>query len=490
MENQSIQQLEFIISTKRKTRKALRPEFADTKYDIEETNQLYNINDIYKENMESFKIDNKNINNLNNNISNSNNINTNINIEEKDYTKSMNNLHHNINNILSNQEELYNKNEESPCPFLVGSSSEASYERSCTIYPTISHIEFNSDNEIDISLSSLISSLPTSISNLQNSGGINELQNWLSKVIDHCERFGLVIQNRLEVIENEKKIKYNTFQNQNLTKYNELILRKEYLLSELQYIENEIKFEEKLLKDQKNEFNIQEEKLNEEANNLKNELTDLTKLICWLEEIFQLHFIPILRFQHELLLENTREEKILLRLRNEIIKIENEENNLKEKLEEIKKQSINKKDNIELLEEQVKLAQISKSEKLQKVNFKEASLITQTIISLNNQILQAEEEFRRILHNEKELDEQLERIKKFLNDETSRYEDTYNNFVISKDNRKKDMIKNLQELSKQLKDSNINLSYSTSEFIKDISETVINRMNSAILIEEAHQEDE
>ncbi|KAH8585011.1 myosin II heavy chain [Cryptosporidium sp. chipmunk genotype I] len=407
-------------------------------------------------------------------------------------------------------------NSNTNCPFLVGSGSEASYERSSEIKTVIRKNRQDYEciyDEDPVSLKDLVSSL-----NGENMGvfgtshDVEELSKWFSKMVSRFETFGLNIQSKLERLEQDLETNIKNLrdysdvleqvgvdkttimqegednsQNEPMRiseRYLELVGLKNKLLEELSNIENKIMLEEMRIKKEESERRIRIEEYKSTRQVYKDELSSLTIIICWIEDCLQKFVYPIQKKQSEYKMETSREGEILKLIQEEISKIEKQEKVVLEKLREIQEIKRYKGEEKELLEEQIQLSQASKSDKIKNANFKEASMISQTIQVLQQEVLELEDSYSSVLHQEKEFMEKIERIRKSYQDEISRMNACEHEIFLNRKQRRQQLKLKVEQLKecKFLFDSEI-LSENTSFILKSLSEKFYAQIHSVLSFE-------
>ncbi|CUV04982.1 unnamed protein product [Cryptosporidium hominis] len=402
------------------------------------------------------------------------------------------------------------------CPFLVGSGSEASYERSSEVKTVLRKSRYDYEqiyDEDSVSLKDLVSNLNgESMGVFGTSHDIEELSKWFSKMVGKFETFGLNIQSKLERLEqdleeNTKDLKgysgdseqvginnttnreedENNLRNEPMSiseRYSELIRLKNKLLEELSNVENEIMLEEMRIKKEESERRIRIEEYKSTRQVYKDELSSLTVIICWIEECLQNFVYPIQRKQSEYKMEISREGDLLKLIQEEISKIEKQEKVVLEKLREIQEIKRYKGEEKELLEEQIRLSQASKSDKIKNANFKEASMISQTIQVLQQEVLELEDSYSSVLHQEKEFMEKIERIRKSRQDEINRMDACKHEILLNRKQRRQQLKLKVEQL-KECKfsfDSEI-FSENTSFVLNSLSEKFYSQINSVLSFE-------
>ncbi|OII70792.1 uncharacterized protein cubi_00937 [Cryptosporidium ubiquitum] len=404
------------------------------------------------------------------------------------------------------------------CPFLVGSGSEASYERSNDIKTVLRKNKY--DSRVDygynygedmVSLKDLISGTnDESMGMFSTTHDVEELSKWFSKMVSIFETFGLNIQGNLEKLEQdleadtkdlrnfsvdfeETGIGNNELVNENNTqydpikiseRYSELISLKNKLLEELSNVENEIMLEEMRIKKEESERRIRIEEYKNTREIYKDELSSLTIIICWIEDCLQNFVYPIQKKQSEYKMEISRESEILKLIQEEIYKIEKQEKVVLEKLREIQEIKRYKGEEKEILEEQIRLSQASKSDKIKNANFKEASMISQTIQVLQKEVLELEDSYSNVLHQEKEFMEKIERIRKSHQDETNRMDACKHEILLNRKQRRQQLklkVEQLKECKFSLNSEAI--SENMSIILNSLSEKFYSQIHSVLSFE-------
>ncbi|KAH8741982.1 myosin II heavy chain [Cryptosporidium ryanae] len=364
--------------------------------------------------------------------------------------------------------------QENTCPFLVGSGSEASYEKSSEA--NIVNVEYRYKN-IDIfdiindkCLLEMVSEMSihdcsegSLIYRLSND--IDELSKYFTNMIGKLETFGLNIQSKLERLEGELEVDNNVkscvFENEiakqgnefdnnyndvRYKKYNYLLEVKNRLLKELSEVEKELIEEQVRINKEESERLIRIESYKSKKKVYKDELTSLTVIICWIEDSLQNYIYPLQKKQMEYKQELSREREVLSLIKEELSKIEKQEKIVFDKVREIQDSKRYIGEEKELLQEQIRISKNSKTEKIRNGNFKEASLITQTINVLEKEVSQIEENYLNILNQEKEFIEKIDRIKRNYNNELKRMDECRKELILSRKFKRGELREKLYEL--------------------------------------------
>ncbi|POM82504.1 hypothetical protein CmeUKMEL1_02725 [Cryptosporidium meleagridis] len=388
------------------------------------------------------------------------------------------------------------------CPFLVGSGSEASYERSSEVKTVLRKNKYDNEqiyNEDSVSLKDLVSNLNDERMGVFGTNhDIEELCKWFSKMVGKFETFGLNIQSKLERLEQDleqvgvkkttnREESENILENESMNiseRYSELIRLKNKLLEELSNVENEIILEEMRIKKEESERMIRIEEYKNTRQVYKDELSGLTIIICWIEDCLQKFVYPIQRKQSEYKMEVSREGDLIKLIQEEISKIEKQEKVILEKLREIQEIKRYKGEEKDLLEEQIRFSQASKSDKIKNANFKEASMISQTIQVLQQEVLELEDSYSSVLHQEKEFMEKIERIRKSHQDEINRMDTCKHEILLNRKQRRQQLKQKVEQL-KECKfsfDSEI-FSENTSFVLNSLSEKFYSQIHSVLSFE-------
>lgn len=410
---------------------------------------------------------------------------------------------------VERQNEL---NSSTGCPFLVGSGSEASYERSSEAQGVVERNKYDSRvnsvlayGDDLVSLKDLVFDMNSeSLGMLGASHDVEELSRCFSRIMSRFETFGLNIQGRLEKLEQdlEKNIKelggYGTSigegsketedgggsRNEPMRKserYLELMQLKSRLLEELSSVENEIMLEEMRIKKEESERRLRIEECKGAREIYRDDLSSLTVIICWIEDCLQKFVYPIQKKQSEFKMDISRESDITRLIQEEITKIEKQERLVLEKLREIQEVKRYKGEEKELLEEQIRLSQTSKSEKIKNANFKEAAMISQTIKVLQQEVSELEENYSSVLHREKEFMEKLERIRKLHQDEVGRMDSCRREILVNRKQRRQQLRLRIEQLKEcRFSFRSEGLSETGSLILSSLSEKFSNQVQSVL----------
>ncbi|KAF7459145.1 myosin II heavy chain, non muscle [Cryptosporidium felis] len=383
------------------------------------------------------------------------------------------------------------------CPFLVGSGSEASYERSSEAHNVIKSLndlklDYGRLPNEDFSLKDLVSNLSV------ESMDMEELSKWFSNVMIKFETFGLNTQSRLEKLEHEIEMsdrelkKHDPGDGENRPneqpgmseKYCELLRLKDRLIKELSEVENEIMLEELRIKREENEKKIRLQGYKDTIQVYKEELSSLTVVICWIEDCLQKYIYPIQRKQSELKQKANRDSDVVKLIQEEILKIEKQEKVVLEKIREIQEAKRYKSEEKEMLEEQIRLSQASKSDKIKNANFKEASLISQTIQVLQQEVLELDEDFSGIIHQEKEFVEKIERIRRNRLEEIARLHACKQEVIANRKEKRQELKLELQNLrSCEFSFNSDNFPESIASTLRVLSESFSEQIKSVLSFE-------
>ncbi|KAK6589655.1 hypothetical protein RS030_1112 [Cryptosporidium xiaoi] len=379
------------------------------------------------------------------------------------------------NDNMNNIERDIKQESRHICPFLVGSGSEASYEKGSDLnimsvdhkYKNIDNCDINDDKCLlemisEMGINDGEGSLKYGLSN-----DIDELSKYFMNVIMQLETFGLNIQSKLEKLENELEIdsninncafeseitgEENGFDGNNkyndvrYKKYNYLLEVKNRLLKELSEVEKELVEEELRINKEESERLIRIELYKSKKKVYKDELSSLTVIICWIEDSLQNYIYPLQKKQNEYKQELNREKEVLSLIKEELSKIEKQEKIVFDKIREIQDSKRFIGEEKELLQEQIRISKNSKTEKIKNGNFKEASLITQTINILESEVSQIEDNYLNILNQEKEFIEKIDRIKRNYNNEHKRMDECKRELILNRKLKRKELKERLHEL--------------------------------------------
>ncbi|KAH7649173.1 hypothetical protein FG379_001530 [Cryptosporidium bovis] len=379
------------------------------------------------------------------------------------------------NDDMNNIERDIKQESRHICPFLVGSGSEASYEKSSELnimsvdhkYKNIDNCDINDDKCLlemisEMGINDGEGSLKYGLSN-----DIDELSKYFMNVIMQLETFGLNIQSKLEKLENELEIDSNinncAFENEiageenafddnnkyndvRYKKYNYLLEVKNRLLKELSEVEKELVEEELRINKEESERLIRIELYKSKKKVYKDELSSLTVIICWIEDSLQNYIYPLQKKQNEYKQELNREKEVLSLIKEELSKIEKQEKIVFDKIREIQDSKRFIGEEKELLQEQIRISKNSKTEKIKNGNFKEASLITQTINILESEVSQIEDNYLNILNQEKEFIEKIDRIKRNYINEHKRMDECKRELILDRKLKRKELKERLHEL--------------------------------------------
>ncbi|KAJ1609037.1 hypothetical protein OJ252_2323 [Cryptosporidium canis] len=407
-------------------------------------------------------------------------------------------------------------NSSTSCPFLVGSGSEASYERSSEVQTTLGRSGCSLRTEGVSTHGDDFSSLKELAFDISNermgafgaSSDIEELSKWLSRMVSRFENFGLNIQGRLERLEQDLEEDSRELgscssatgdigtgdaesgENQHgepvkmSERYLELMELKSKLLRELSNVEHEMMLEEMRIRKEESERRARVEEFKAARRMYRDDLSSLTVIICWIEDCLQKFVYPIQRRQSELKMEISREGEILRLIREEMTKIEQQERLVLEKLREIQEIKRYRGEEKELLEEQIRVSQASKSEKIKCANFKEASMISQTIQILQKEVSELEEGYSNVLHQEKEFMEKIERIRKTYQDEATRMDACKRDIFVNRRERRQQLRLGLEQLKEcKFSLSDEDLSEDRSAVLSLLSEKFNSQIQSVLNFE-------